>query len=472
MINMDYNMKTDLSLLNEEKTYEEVNILHISDLHFGVGKTNREKSNYREQRKSMITSLVNELCTYQNQQGQWKPDIVVVSGDIAFRGISDEYKDYIEDFYDVIKDPEKGFGLDEDCIIECPGNHDLMRDKTVLYDYGKKKVVFARPNKKKEGESIGSELAPVSECGYEKLNRDNIGDDIDKPIVGFFHDYIVSRCGGDCQKIVRLQTPAKWPWIKFVILNSAWDCREKDDSGNDEGRLRVGLSFLEDLLPSPEIIKKKNDAIFCAVFHHPFLALSTDDGKGGKIEQNWLAASERHPIHDGEDCFADRVKTLKCILNGHVHTSIKPEYVGHEAQTGFWSVCGTLISNDTSKYHCRVIKLGRNGSIYYLDLENTFKGVADSDPWKISCKPGNHTDEQIWKKDKKQQKRLEMEAEIKEVIASKDREQFIALLSRIISQAFPAVIIDSEFIDKIIEMFVKDNTITVDDFIKRRRKEP
>lgn len=472
MENTSYSVKADLNLLNEYEFSEEVNILHISDLHFGVGKTDREKINYRKQRKSMITSLISELCTYRNQVGQWKPDIVVVSGDIAFRGVSSEYDEYIEDFYEVIKDPEKGFGLDEDCIIECPGNHDLIREKTVVYNYGKKKILFARPNKKKENASIGSELDPVVECGYAKLNRDNIGNDINTPLLSFFHDYIVARCGGDFQRIVRLQTPKKWPWVNFVVLNSAWDCRENDEYGNDEGRLRVGLSFLEDLLPPSEEIKKKKDAIFCAVFHHPFLALTTDDGKGGKIEQNWLAASEQFSIHDGEDCFADRVKTLKCIMNGHVHSALDPQYVGHEAQTGFWSVCGTLISDDTSKYHCRVIKIGRNGSIYHLDLENTFRGVADSDPWKISCKPGNYVDEQLRKRDEEWRKELEFKDTIMDIIATKNQEQLKSLLSIIISRIFPEIIIDSEFIDKMIELFIKDNTLTIDDFVKSRRKEP
>ena len=48
---------------------EEVNILHISDLHFGIGETDREKSNYRRQRQSMISSLVKELKTYRDEHG-------------------------------------------------------------------------------------------------------------------------------------------------------------------------------------------------------------------------------------------------------------------------------------------------------------------------------------------------------------------------------------------------------------------
>lgn len=467
---LDYSTGMGIDKLGKFRLPEEVNILHISDLHFGVGKTDREKDNYRKQRKTMIISLIKELREYHNEIGSWKPDIVVVSGDIAYSGICSEYDEYIEDFYNIIKDSQNGFGLEDDCIIECPGNHDIIRENTVTFKYGNNKDFFPRPKRLKEGETVGKELVHLSKWGVRTLNRDNIGKNIEEPLVNFFHDYIIKRCDGDPQKIVRLQTPARWPWVNFIILNSAWDCREKTQKENDKGRLRVGLSFLEDLLPPREEMKERG--IYCAVFHHPFLALTTDDGKGGKIVQNWLAASEEHPIHEGEDCFVNRVKTLKCIMNGHVHTAIKPEYTGNNAQTGFWSVCGTLFSNDTSKYHCRVIKIGKNGSIYCLDLETTLKGAADAEPWKKSCMPGNDVDEQLWKKAKEQQEKLAQEMDILEIIKTGDRALLEELLSQIISNIFSKAIIDSELIGKIIEWYIKDNILTMDGFTKTKRKEP
>lgn len=81
---------------------QEINILHISDLHFGVRSSEYQKNIYRGQRQLFINKLITCLKEYENEIGCWRPNVVVVSGDLAFRGDLNEYHQFKEDFYEVI----------------------------------------------------------------------------------------------------------------------------------------------------------------------------------------------------------------------------------------------------------------------------------------------------------------------------------------------------------------------------------
>lgn len=106
-----------------------------------------------------------------------------------------------------------------------------------------------------------------------------------------FHDYIIECCEGNPQNLVRLHIPKEWPWVHFAILNSAWDCRDDDD----EGKLRIGLDFLNELL-NTSYSQKTEGAIICAIFHHPHMQINIDNGQGGRRICNWLTPSEQSPI--------------------------------------------------------------------------------------------------------------------------------------------------------------------------------
>lgn len=363
---------------------DEVNILHISDLHYGIGNED-EKEIFNMMRTKMIRSLVRELNKYESGLGAWKPDIVVVSGDIANTGDDKEYQAFKSDFYDFVKN---GWELDDDCIIICPGNHDVM-----LENVNKNKI--PRPSKSKKGMSPGDELKPLDRINTKELTSSSTGDNIDEPLMSYFHDYIINCCDGKCQNIVRLQSPTKWPWVKFLILNSAWDCRGR----NDEDRLRVGAHFVQKYLLSAG---EEDDSIYCAVFHHPLLPVEIDNGKGKKIVKNWLALSEQNSVVEGRGCFVEQVRNVKCIFNGHIHTSLSPRFIGTEDHMGFWSVCGTLFSKDTAEFHCRVVKIRKNGFVYYADLDKTFEENCESTPWRISTRPGNKADKKQFEKEQQQ----------------------------------------------------------------------
>lgn len=423
---------------------QEVNILHISDLHFGCGGERVELFN--NQRKRLICSLVQKLCDYYDDFGSWKPDIVVVSGDIAYRGFAEEYEIYINDFYKVIK---SGFGIEDDCIIVCPGNHDVIRkNKIVGRTATGAPMYYPRPSDIKINANIGDELNELRQYNEEHIDRKQICNNINRPRARHFRDYIRACCNNAPQDIVRLHIPQKWPWVHFAVLNSAWDCQ--DD--HDEGKLRIGLDFLDEIINNSDA-KGINDTIICAVFHHPHMEIDINNGKGGRKICNWLARSEQYPTETGGDCFVNRLNdSVKCIMNGHVHEQKKPVYLGKvNRENGFWSVCGTLISNDTPLYHCRVIKIRRDGSLSYIDLSSS-KGETCFD-WDISSHYGSSHDEFKFVIDKIKQ--------------SKSNDPFLNRIMEIISSIVHESINELEFI---LPLFYNDYLSNETDNILRKKK--
>lgn len=67
-----------------------INILHLSDLHFGAEPTVTVISTALAMRKITLNPLLETLNTIEPE---WKPEIIVVSGDIGWCGAQ---KDYVE----------------------------------------------------------------------------------------------------------------------------------------------------------------------------------------------------------------------------------------------------------------------------------------------------------------------------------------------------------------------------------------
>ena len=301
----------------------------------------------------------------------------------------------------------------------------------------------------------------------KKMYVEQIGGNINKPRAKHFHDYIIQCCDRDPQNLVRLQIPNKWPWVHFVVLNSAWDCRDNED----EGKLRVGLDFLREMLQESKEIGPK-DSILCAVFHHPHMTIDIDNGHGGRKVCNWLTLSEQNPVNKGGDCFVKRINnSVKCIMNGHVHEKIEPAYLGNDLQMGFWSICGTLLSNDTSTYHCRVIKIRRGGSLSYLDLSNT-AGNTSGD-WEISFHPGNPVDRQLLNREAIAQAKRAIIQEIPQSLPLNTKEK-LQIIDRVVSHIVPFAISNSELISFLIDYFLKENKLHENNDVytlRRKRRE-
>ncbi len=86
-----------------------MNIIHLSDVHFG----NTESTFINESIKKPLISLLNEI---EN------PTVLVISGDVTFKGSKEGFAEAEDFFGEIIQSG----GLDREYIIACPGNHDLI----------------------------------------------------------------------------------------------------------------------------------------------------------------------------------------------------------------------------------------------------------------------------------------------------------------------------------------------------------
>lgn len=325
-----------MSQEENSKQKDSMVILHISDLHFGIAdETNPNVSYIAGRQEEMIVSLINTISAIAKESPEWKPDIIAVSGDIAWTGKPEEYDLYIKKFVNPICEV---LNIGRDRIITCPGNHDIIRDNVY------------RVNRYQRG--MNGIDADVPDLTIEQINKQAY----------FFEGYVEKLLGGNGKDLCKKYEFSEWPWATFVTLNSAWDCRNDDD----QGRLRVGLPILEDILRD---VPSGNNII--TLFHHPHTVVEDYmlvDGKCRSQVREWLHTSEVHREHDGERIFASYIEDKAfIILNGHIHRTREPIKVGKAYQF----IGGTIYSNDTLKYHCRLIKTDYSGGVTYQDLRHT-----------------------------------------------------------------------------------------------------
>ena len=109
-----------------------VNMLHLTDLHFSA----TDNLSARVHRTLVLNDLIDQfedlLAVRTEERDQpwsedvrdWKPDIIAISGDIAYAGNRKDYEEagkFLHQLRSKCNDPK---------IIACPGNHD--RDSTFL----------------------------------------------------------------------------------------------------------------------------------------------------------------------------------------------------------------------------------------------------------------------------------------------------------------------------------------------------
>ena len=98
------------------------NLLHLTDLHFGYDKDGTAKA----QRHQSLDLLIDELAKLPSE---WKPGILVISGDLTWQGRAAGYGE-LADWLKTKLFPATGLTPDN-CVI-CPGNHDIDREAAVF----------------------------------------------------------------------------------------------------------------------------------------------------------------------------------------------------------------------------------------------------------------------------------------------------------------------------------------------------
>lgn len=331
----------------------EIVVLHVSDLHFGIENDKSEKTKYvRPRQKEIIKSLINTINDIVTASLEWKPNVIAISGDIAWSGKKEEYQLYKEYF---VKPLSEMLGISDKYIITCPGNHDIIRDRV------KRISRYPREMRGKDPDVPDLNSLEAKEQAY------------------YFEEYVSELCKGDTDELCQAITFEEWPWVTFLTLNSAWDCRNDED----EGRLRVGLPILEELIE-----KTPEDNCVITLFHHPHTEIEDVVEKIDKIthervlntvRRQWLHISERESDITGGRTFSSYVEEKSTyILNGHIHKETEPQKIGKSIRL----ISGTVYSNDTPRYHCRLLKVSNNSESLYRDLRHT---IGDRDErWEVT----------------------------------------------------------------------------------------
>lgn len=248
-------------------------ILHVSDFHF-TDKTTWDSTPILKRLLKRLELLVSE---------GFAPDMIAVTGDIAFSGQPSEYKIADEFFRELIN----RLNIPLDRLFIVPGNHDVAW-KLIS---GAAHPIFEKLMKK--GDKIGQAIANhFSEDGLRDLLLKG-----SRPFMEFY-----SNLFG--QKMDK-------PWWRQVIdvrgarvgisgIASSWT----STSERDHGRLIVGLPQVN------EVLFEEDEAdIRLALLHHPF---------------SW--------IFEGDQMSTNRViSDTDIVLHGHMHD---PNIIKSQSLTG------------------------------------------------------------------------------------------------------------------------------------------
>ncbi|MDM8541824.1 SUMF1/EgtB/PvdO family nonheme iron enzyme [Desulfococcaceae bacterium HSG9] len=212
-------------------------ILHISDLHISV------KDNFD---RSLVLDPLIERVKKDRDNGL-KPEIVVVSGDIAFQGLAKEYELAQEFFGDLLEALE----LDDDRIFIVPGNHDVNRKKY-------------RPSDIPQYENM-RQL-------NEELENSDFRADLFKGMNDYFnymevHHKHLKLLDERLAPFVNIYEAVCGKRIGLAGLNSAWMCRKLPDDKKDEKKIALGEYQVSQAMK--QLNKLGETDLMIAVFHHP-----------------------------------------------------------------------------------------------------------------------------------------------------------------------------------------------------------
>jgi len=212
---------------------DQFRILHISDLHIRDGED--------FDRSVVLDPLI--LRIEKDQKKGVKPEIVVVSGDIAFKGVEKEY-DLAKKFFDELL---ASLNLGKDKIFIVPGNHDVNRK---LY----------RPNDVPAYKNMRDLNVELENSHYRSDLLKGMSDYFsfikkNYPHLKSQHEKLVP--------FVAPYTTACGKTIGIIGLNSAWMCRKSPD----ERQIAVGEYQIKKAMEALGKEKALDLQIF--MFHHP-----------------------------------------------------------------------------------------------------------------------------------------------------------------------------------------------------------
>lgn len=257
-------------------------VLHLSDLHFGAEPTARQV-NDRELCLAALTEYLGKL------EAEWRPQAVVVTGDIAWAARKSDYQQASEWLSQVARLLE----LPHSSFVLCPGNHDVDRKVADEYPRGDRDDcfrMFANGIPSYMDTIFANYVEFCTSFGSAKLS------------IGGRSTYLAGS--------------ANVAGINFVSLNTAWFSRRHDD----RQKLRIAMPLVEMIERDGKLVApgaRLSRPFTVAAMHHP---------------PSWLSDDETHFYRQqGDGAYLHLAARCHLILSGHTHE----DGLGHgRAKTG------------------------------------------------------------------------------------------------------------------------------------------
>jgi metallophosphoesterase superfamily enzyme len=311
-------------------------ILHLSDFHFTAVNAMQD---------IVMSSLSRQIESICNKES--KPNILIITGDIAFGGKKEEYEiakvfiDKIAEFCEISNDK----------IFIIPGNHDVERKKLIDEH---KEWWYNFKNEKELSGIINSEIVlPIIRSttaeyfNFLQYYKNDLSD------VGRLGDYITSIPFGD-----------KGLNVKIICLNSALFCGY---NGDDEKKLALGLS---QAAGCEEKINVDSDLVISCI-HHPFTCFHNCEAPTLHVVQR----------------FSD------IILSGHVHEPNNSFVRGGNSGETIFLTSGAAFERRTTQNGFNIIEIDSetlNGNVIF------YKYLPSEHIW-IQNKEINHENDGVFK---------------------------------------------------------------------------
>lgn len=306
-----------------------INILHLSDLHFGD-----ESITDSTRRKNVLDKLIDIL---KNEDKSWKPHLMVISGDIGWKGAKDDYQLAKEWLHRLLSTLE----LTANELITCVGNHDIDLDDAEFLRIPSDSQTadhmlkvenlkhFTSPFKEYEAFCMEMGMHPFS------LSKE--------------HSYLMG-----CREFEALA-------LRFIVLNSAWFCRK-----DNMDKLWIGLPQLQ-IMESSEQLDDKN-MMNIAVLHHPPQCLHDEETTSYGKRLNTYEYLSQH---------------CSLVLSGHVHGVLKK--CDQKYEHAFLFTGGSTYAGDWAR---------NNFSLFQVDKK---KGTVIRKPYEYDPENGTWIKNEIFK---------------------------------------------------------------------------
>jgi predicted MPP superfamily phosphohydrolase len=254
-----------------ETSVADLTLLHLTDLHFGWDRDPATKA----ERQIVLDGLIEHLAKLPKE---WRPQVVCISGDIGWKGKSDDYalaKAWLTNLLDRL-----GLGFGD--VVVCAGNHDV--DRAVAER-------IARPSDAKDaGRILRAPIAPHNLSAFAAFTEFCKSAGVTPYAFQGETSYLLGH------------TVLKG--VRFVACNSAWFCKDE----HDKEKLWLGLPLIR-LIESEGGLKaiSTGEPTVC-LFHHP---------------PDWWHEAETNATPGRPNTRDYLAHRTDLILSGHTHGEVR-----------------------------------------------------------------------------------------------------------------------------------------------------